>query len=556
MKLHILLDSQKEVGFDNDDIVLLSSVRQQSNITGRICYIDRNIILESTSVRNEILNLFDSFDEHYQNIANAAYSRLFQQLFTIMANVDRLLQGEIIDTIVLYEGAEIPFFSAKGGEGEGEKKNYTSNMMINAFLFNQYHNEYEIEWKYKKSCFSTFVKNYLRNRLEFLKLILTRVFLWLKNRNVKTLSLSNEITSISVISLILQKRHIDSILPYTKDEGKGHVYFSYNRQIVDYNKVLPIKELNILQLLNIILKVKKYRVATSLSVFGVSTSSLVREMIFMMAEYEILESRLRYTLDGYKLSGALMLSDTTVGKVMIASRNLARELSMRHVNIQHVTMMRILYPVLDLADEYYMYARRTYELYRQYSEHFKYYLPLINNEEKDIAKGDIIVFSVFMQPDSFSQEYIFYLNLVLPEIAKAEREIKVIIKPHYRQPDVEGLKRMLSIYPFVKVAEPDESVTEILTSTTIAMSINSSVIFETMMSRIPTIVYNQDDRYHDIVYNNDVCYPEVNFVIEDPLATMKILNNIEHYYDLFRDRLCRFSCNYSCETDLKTILGR
>ena len=556
MNLHVLLDSTKGIDFDKDDIVLLTSVLPQEKYSGNVRYIDRNIILESSSVRNEILDLLDSFDIHYQNIANATYSRFFQQLYTIMANVQKILQETKVDKIILYEGSEKPYFIAKGGEGEGEKKNYISNMMVNAFLFNEYCKVYEIEWKYKKSRLITSLTNYLRNRQEYIQLILARLILGLKYRESKKKLALGAVTSVSVISLILQKRHIDTILPYTKDEGKGHVYFSYNRKIVDNNIVLPVKEFNMSNLVKVMLKAIRYKTPRSITVFGVCTSALVREMRFMMTEYEIFENRLRYTLEDCKLNSTLMLSDTTVGKVMMAIRNIAREQDMRHVNMQHVTMTRILYPVLDLADEYYMYARKTYELYRQYNENFKYYLPIIKKRKKDITEGGTIVFTIFMQPDSFAQEYVYYLNMVLPEIARSEKDIKVIVKPHYRQPDVEGLKQMVSTYPFVKVADPSESVADILDKTTIAMSINSSVIFEAMMSQVPSIVYNQDDRYHDMVYNNDVCYPEVNFVIEEPLDTMEVLNNVEKYYTIFSERFFNFSKNCSCETDLSTIFCR
>ena len=86
------------------------------------------------------------------------------------------------------------------------------------------------------------------------------------------------------------------------------------------------------------------------------------------------------------------------------------------------------------------YARRTYDLYKYYSDKFRLYLPLTKGGQKRGNLNKTIVFSIFTQPDSFGKEYVDYLRLVLPEIMKSNTDIKVIVKPHYRQDNVDELR--------------------------------------------------------------------------------------------------------------------
>ena len=251
----------------------------------------------------------------------------------------------------------------------------------------------------------------------------------------------------------------------------------------------------------------------------------------------------------------LFFSNTTVGDDMVAIDSVARTYNLRHVNLQYVSMGRVIYPDLDLADEYYLYAQRTYKLYSSLNSSYRYYLPLQHKIEKKTDQKEV-VFVIFMQPDSWEKDYLLYFDMVLPEIVRLDIYVKIIIKPHYRQNNIQILKQYQDKYGFLRVAAPDESVESLLNNATFAMSICSSVIFEAMMNHVPTIVYNPEGRYDDYVYKNDICFPNVNIVITEAEETLSVLENWNQNKIDFESRLDRFISESGANTDINEILYR
>jgi hypothetical protein len=242
----------------------------------------------------------------------------------------------------------------------------------------------------------------------------------------------------------------------------------------------------------------------------------------------------------------------TFGMDIVSCHDLAKDMLWRHLNLQYVTMARILYPNLELADDFYLFSRRTYDLYSAYSNSYKYYLPLGNKQTSGVKKTGQVVLTIFMQPDSFVYDYFDYLRNLLPLVDS--KRVKIVIKPHYRQNLMDELYEIVKPYSFVSVAGLHDSCEDLLVSTDIALSIHSSVIFEALLNNVMCLVYNPDGKYDDSIYNNDICYPEVNFVISKPQETIDYIENCEYYKKQYVERRMTFVQNNHCELSLEEIL--
>lgn len=554
MKLHLLLDSDIVPDVKDGDIVLISPYNRSLNLQGMVHHIDVTIANGSEVVAEEIRDLFSHLGHPFHAIMNTAYVRFFQPIEIVLMNVEREIRVSDISEIVLYEGGEEPCFISEGAEGEGERRGYKTNFMVNAYVKKQYEDKLKVSWVQKQAQWKTKLSCYWRCEKQILRLIASRSVKRLRDSQKIIIDESVKNAHIvSVISLLLQKRHLEPILNDSKDR---HIYLSYNRLLVDNKLVYPILELPLVVLFKtwVNLCTGRFFCKHIFEYKCIKSRILIRELLYCLFKYTIYSERLNYTMSKLKdIPLHLMVSNTTVGDDMISIHDAASKMRMKHINIQYVSMDKALYPILDLADEYYLYSRKIYELYKQYSDCYRYYLPLRKEFESRVLPLKL-TYTIFSQPDSFSRDYIDYLNCLCPVIKEMNLDVKVIVKPHYRQVDVEEYEKISREFDFLEIASPEDSVEELLKKTSIAMSIHSSVIFEAMMNGVPTIVYNANDKYHEDVYNEDYCYPEVNFVIEEPLQTMGILKNYTDYCIDFHNRLRRFVESSDAKVSIREIL--
>lgn len=540
MRLHLLLDSNIHPHVNKGDVLLLNTFSEQKEGLSGVKMLDVNIANEAILPIEEVKELFQQFDTAYNNIINDAYVRLFHPIYVVLANVEQVLSENDIDEIVLYGGGDSPFFICEGGEGEGCRKNYKSNWLVNSFVFSKYRDIYTISWISKQNILLISLYNLYRRNVNYVKFCFTRIVKWFLQyiRGYVKANFS-EVSFVSVISLLLQKRHIDSL--YKDEIFHNHVYLSYDRHLVDNKSVFSVKELSIKTLIKDCSRIMRLSHPPFLTIKNIKSKAIIKELKYLLFQQMILEHRLRESLSDIAYCEDIkMLSDTTIGMDMITIRNVARYYNMKHINMQYVVMGRVLYPELKLADEYYLYARKTYELYHEYSDSYKYFLPIKSDSHNKAKMNSSIDLVVFTQPDGLSKFYIEFLNTIIPEIDKHGDNIRIIIKPHYREKNLEGFKRIVTVFPFVSMASPNESVADLLNNADFAMSINSSVIFEAMMSSVPSIVYNPQNHFYNSIYLNDICYPEVNFVIEKASDAIELLRNPEVYRDVFTRRMDLF----------------
>ena len=71
--------------------------------------------------------------------------------------------------------------------------------------------------------------------------------------------------------------------------------------------------------------------------------ALERELKYLVQKYAIYEERLRQTIMNVTWSDkTVMVTNTTVGMDMMVCRNIARQVGWRHINLQYVSMGRVL----------------------------------------------------------------------------------------------------------------------------------------------------------------------------------------------------------------------
>lgn len=148
-----------------------------------------------------------------------------------------------------------------------------------------------------------------------------------------------------------------------------------------------------------------------------------------------------------------------------------------------------------------------------------------------------LVLSIFMQPDSFVYDYLKLFSELFPLLKQESKPVKVIIKPHYRQNKINDIIKIAELYDFVHIVGLHDSCEEILNESHLALSINSSVIFEALTNQIMCLVYNPNNKYNDSIYNNDICFPDVNFVVSSPYEIIGYINNYNKYNIEYHKRL-------------------
>ena len=549
MRVHLLIDSNIKPNIGENDVVLVSRYNHVRIEVGKVVLIDPGKSNESNRVGDEMMELYSRFGNEYKKSLNSSYVRLFLPLESVLDTLDEVLSNDSYSEIVLYEGSKVPFFKSENAEAEGVRKHYKTNWMVNAFVYSKYASTYSIIWIAQQSQLFTRIKAIYFNAINCIRVIAPRVIKRLLSSNEKeSLNLTTP-SVISFISLLLQKRHLDSLL--SGNLNGRHIYFSFDTSIVDWKTVYPVIELPLAKLFSIVFKyLFKERLPLQLKYKGFCQHTLARELQYLQLKYSIYEERMIQTLSSVDdIEKNLMVSNTTFGDDMMGIHSVAQYYRMHHINIQYVSMDRILYPNLKMADEYYIYAQRTFDFYKRIESSFKLYLPQKNSI---IQKSkDERVFVIFMQPDSFCEDYFDYFKTLFPEFSKLGFDYKIIVKPHYRQNRLDDLCNLCEEYPFVRVASPNENVESLINQASVIMSICSSVIFEAMMNHVPSIIYNPRDKYHSFVYNNDYCFPEVNIVTSDPIESLSVLENYDEYYKEFSKKLELFILGYGASIDIK-----
>lgn len=561
MNLHILLDYKGPYEHEEGDVVLSSPYNPLDEKNDIIVIpFDYSIIFSDRRVIEDVNRLYSETDALFKPTRNSVYGKLLMAIYAFDTLIERVTQEYNVDKIYLYDGCRIPFVTTLNSEGEGARKDYSTNWLVNAVLYDKYCGRYDIIWKHKINASRLYVKNYFR----WIKGIITILLLSLYSRVLTKKDLQNEESKklLSIVDLPLQAYSINNLL---SEKSKSISYLSlekgcFNILIDKGYDVIHIPYLRVRKLLSIAYLVLFKKVSLSASPFGKCFDMLLKREVRLQALiYHIRLNRITEFLDqiGNK-SKTILVTNMTWGTDIVSAHDAAFKTGIKHFNFQYVALGGKLFPQLELADYYYLYDKITYNLYKDYSRSFRLYLPLLKKEEERVVKkaDHLRTLTIFMQPDSFAIDYLDFIESLIHNDSVKKSGWRIIIKPHYRQNLLGSLYSIVESVPFVRIAEPSESCGDILRNTDIAVSIHSAVIFEAMTNGVMCLVYSAKGKYNQTIYNTGICFADVNFVINETNETFSYMESFSLYSEEYTKRLQHFLNTNSVEVNVDDILEK
>jgi len=562
-RLVILLgESISKIKIEKSDIIFTQNYSEYNNfdLDNKIYLFDQTLCYGDKKLKIEIDKIFQSLSDTDKVFKNTFYSRLFLPLSTIIKQINDIRLKHDIGKLILLGGSDYSFMTLCKGEGETTKWLYKTSWLMNSIIKEYFHNELEICWIKKHSDKTSQILYVLRETFLRFKAIGSKIRNFIFNRNKEDSFLLSQ-SKVNVLALIdnpIQFDHINNLLIKANNINPIFILPSNMdckniKNKIFYNK---ISLFNLIKALCYIVydksKGSKYIKVDiqgkQFNLFRQKISNLFKQERFF---YNCRMSELSDTLSNLDMSKiSCVVTNMTFGTDIISINEFAHKNNIKHYNFQYVSMLKMLFPKMDLADRYFLYAKKTFDLYKQFSSTYELYLPTKQKPKKDNIQKEVITLSLFTQPDLFTNKYLNFINDFSEKISKDNVPIKLIIKPHYRQDQLDKFKYFSKKYDFIEMANTNDNCEKNILNSHIVLSMTSSVIFEALTLGKMAIIINIDKQYDRIIYEEDVCFPDINFVINTIEEVLNIVNNYDDYYKQYNDRyqhyfaLNNFTTNY------------
>lgn len=567
-KLWIILDEEikDQKLLSKTDIIYTNNISlKNKNLVNKIYIHNINYCNENKSISTSTNNLLNELGNEYKILANAMYVTIFLKIVTYIVEIEKILLKNDIKKIILVGGNKDFYFSISDAEGEGEKWFYKSSWMINSILNNYYKDKIDILWLKKENILISKLKHTLRDNFLYYKVILyeiiKRLLFHIKKekkyrRNIE-IDLKNK-NVLSIVGLELQYIHLKELFKSLK--GKiNFICFSFSKQIVKKNKnclfLEPLEIRELFSLLKISLKFNKNKKKIYYFKWKNLKIKLEEKKIKKAIKVEYLYNLIRIKkmykalklIQNQNIKPNFLVTNMTIGSDIGICHKFARNKGIKHINFQYVTMGKIMYPNLNLADEYYLYSKSTYEIYKKYSSIYKYYFPL--NDKNIYLETVNEVITIFLQPDHYAERYLEFLEKLAFYIEKEKYNLKFKIKFHYRQNKVKELNELIAKYKFYDLVDKDISARKCILESKCIISMTSSVLSESMFLHIPGIIIDIDGKDREYLNKNDVCGKEVNFRVNSYEQLFNILKYFDKYQEIYNMRLKNFLQNMGIENN-------
>ena len=540
MKLVFDIDgklSDQDVGADR---IILTTNYSLISISSSVFLINKALVDDSPYVADAINMLFSDFPEAFSPIRNGFYMRIMRPIFSVIYQIELIVEDQKVNHILLKGGAKFPFLTMFGGEGEGKNWMFEPSWLYNYFVYKYFNNTIRISWTNKRLYFSLRCFHFLREEINNLKFF-KRLFIKSGNSNSKYFRSIERFRYVLFTSMPLQFNHIVRTLGfinfeqalfvnpsgYSFNENYNELYYQY--RFSDY--VFALKAWN---------REKKKITGTSFYInfykkeISIKKATLLKALKLPFIEYHMNFNSIDRLLSKVNMeSNPIFISNRTFGEDIILVNHLAKRFNCSHINYQAVAMSIMWYPQIKLADKFYMYTKSSWDFYRKLDSSYNYYLPIFNTEEVSKLKNtNFLTVSIFTQPDSLAPRY---LNLLynLDKMIK-ENNVKNIffkIKPHYRQNDIKSFEKIVSESNCFELVDVSVKPSQLMEQCDFALSMTSSVLFEAVQLNCPAIVFDLNGIDKSFVEIN--CVPEVNFVVEDYYSLLNILNKPIQYKELY-----------------------
>lgn len=521
----------REQDVSSDRIILTTNYSLISN-SSSVFLINKSLVDDSPYVADAINMLFSDFPEAFSPIRNSFYMRIMRPIFSVIYQIELLIESQKVDHILLKGGAKFPFLTMFGGEGEGKNWMFEPSWLYNYFVYKYFNNTLRISWTNKRLYLILKCFHFLREQIIQLKFY-KRVFINIRSYNSKYFRDIERFRYILFISMPLQFNHIVRTLGfinfeqalfvnpfgYSSNENYNQLYYQY--RFSDYVFALKAWNREIKKISGRSFNIMFYKKEIS-----IKKATLLKALKLPFIEYHMNFNSIDRLLSKVNMeSNPIFISNRTFGEDIILVNHLAKRFNGSHINYQAVAMSIMWYPQVKLADKFYMYTKLSWEFYRKLDLSYKYYFPTFNNEEVvELKNIDFLTVSIFTQPDSLTPRYLSLLY-DLDKMLKNNVIENVLfkIKLHYRQDDIKSFEKFVSESDCFELVDISVKPSELFEQCDYALSMTSSVLFEAVQFNCPAIVFDLNGINKSFVEIN--CVPEVNYV----------LNNYSELLSIFRD---------------------
>ncbi|MFT4683470.1 MAG: hypothetical protein ACI9JT_000260 [Polaribacter sp.] len=553
MRLLVFLDEEiEDVKLISGDVLLVNNIRQLEKYKDHFTveYIDSSLLDENEEFVEEINLFFEQLPQEFMDLRNEIFARFFKPVFSALKKIDNIIEESDVSEIILFGGNRFQFVTLHGGEGESKKYKYRSSWLLNVFIEQYLKDKVRVLWKRTKPFL--FLFHFFRELPRFFKLSLKAA---LNINNKKNQILKKAISKIKdsnvvFVSSIIEFNQIQQLLSSVKQNKTLYLSSNsslnlkskdsnvYNYSSISFFSFLKA-EFTFRKLLSSV-KSKHFFFSFEGKKIQINKSSFLRATKTNFVRNSAHFYELQGLLKSYnKNKESLIITAKTFGDDIVLANKIAKLFNIKHCNFQIVSMAKVLLPQIHLADLFYLYSFKTHQFYTQYSDSYKYYLPLNSDNvrsKKDEKSESQFILTIFTQPDWYTNRYVKVLNEVLPLLETNSQSCVVRIKPHYRERDIHLFKQFSNTYDFVELLDNSLSPKELMNSSDFILSMTSAVLFESLMLDCPALIADFDGLDRKWIYDNDICFPEVNFVVNSGEDLLNILINKKEHQKMYQER--------------------
>ncbi len=552
MRLFVILDENdyiKETQFGPND-VLITNTTPPSKCECRIVKVSTMDLWADEQPTLFTKSLFQLLPKELAPLQNSFYITVSVPLFSVIKVIDYYLSSYSVDELVLSGGGNYAFLTTQRGEGEGIKWRYRTSWMVNPILYNLYHDNCNIIWRKNRG---TGIKFFIREVILSLRFIIksAQCVAYSLFTSVNTLSkkivadadcivpitLHLQLLKLSEILSHLDFKRIIYLAPYSTKVSKEECvtcYFPYKlfgffKYQFFYHKLIANCP-------------KVFCVETRFGTIQLSKSEIINSIRLQAIDYFSKYDNLSSFLDHNKKRK--IVSCSTFGSDTILSRELGRRFGNEYLNFQVVSMSKMNYPDVDLADRYYLYSDTALKYYQSKSACYYKYIPPYQEQVRPISENNISV-GIFFQPDDFADRYIELckcLDQSLPD------NYRIVIKPHYRQNKMDEICKMVSSSHRMSLLDSFLHISKALSSVDVAISISSSIFFDSLLDGTMAISYLPDRSERDLVMGSNLVISEVNFVCNSYPGLLDSLYSIRELHKDYIQRRKKWLISNSCYT--------
>ena len=419
-----------------DDFKILTSKKYNTIIN-----VDKSFDDKEKKVSEEVWRFLKEYYNDLPEIANSIYASVFRPLYSIIDQIGTIINEREIDEIVLYGGSEDVFFTLFYGEGEGESWLYKESWFFNGAIYQCYKNNINVIWEEKHKIFIFELLNIVRENIIHFWQLIGKLHDLIINNNVNKICSFEHASKkqyIAIADLQLQYNHLKKNI--ARVNNSDTIYLLHRNVIADENeKILYYRPLDFKTTFRIKKKNKRNCLQKKVAIkinnkeINISFAAVNKTINNFMFQYYYKYQQIVNCMNFISnISGSKIISNMTFGQDINIVNEIAKKCKLPHINIQYASMSKMLYPKTELADYYYLYAKNIYEFYRKYSDSYNYYLPIIQTP-KQKALGIALKIAIIMQPDSFTQKYLEFMDNLFSQITSSNLSVRISIKPHYRQ---------------------------------------------------------------------------------------------------------------------------